>query len=434
MTPDHSPNPPLRPPAGEGADGGGHSPLGFVLVCLFVHQASSTLVLPILPSLIAEVTGTGRAEAAGWGGLLLLAYAASQFLFAPLIGALSDRFGRRPVMLLSLAGLAGDHVLMALAPSVGWLLAGRFLAGITGACLATAMACAADVTAPADRTRVFGRLHGVAGFGLMVGPLAGGLLSGVEPRLAFWVAGAAALLATAYGAVALVETLPPEKRRPFDPRRANPVGALRGLSAEEGVGRLLLAMGLNVLAIQAVIATLPYVAIAKYGWGETSVGVALALIGGVAILVQTLAVPRLKAALGDGRCVLASFALYGLSLALLSLAPNGAAFSFALVPYAAACFGAPAMQSLLSGRLPPGRQGQLQGGVAALMSGASMVGPLVMTGLFTAFAAPDAAVAFPGAPLLFGAGLSLAALLVARRALPAIGASTVAPRDASEAA
>ena len=397
------------------------SPLGFVLVCLLVHQASSTLVLPIVPSLIAEVTGARPAKAAGWGGLLLLAHAASQFLFAPLVGALSDRFGRRPVMLLALLGLAGDHVLMALAPSLGWLLAGRFLAGVTGACLGTALACAADVTAPADRTRVFGRLHGVAGLGMMAGPLAGGLLSGVEPRFAFWVAGAAALLAAAYGAVALVETLPPEQRRPFDPRRANPVAALSSLSAVAGVGRLLLAMSLNFLAIQAVIATLPYVAIAKYGWGETSVGAALALIGGVAILVQTVAVPRLKTVLDDRRCVLSSFALYGLSLALLSLAPNGMAFALALMLYAAACFGAPAMHSLLSGRLPAGRQGQLQGGVTALMSGASMVGPLAMSGLFMIFTAPGAVVTFPGAPLLFGAGLSLVALLVAGRALPAAG-------------
>ncbi|MBI1205765.1 MAG: MFS transporter [Azospirillum sp.] len=392
-------------------------PMIFVLAAVLIYQASATLVLPLLPTLIGQVTGSGVADAARWGGLLLVAYALPQFLLAPLIGALSDRFGRRPVLLLSLVGLAADYAVLAVAPGIGWLIAARLIGGITGACLATALACAADLTPPAERMIVFGRLHAMAGLGLMIGPLVAGLLARIDPRLAFWVGAAVALLAAGYGAAILRETLPRTRRRAFDWRRANPVGALWSLAAVPGCARLLAALALIFLAIQSVIGTLPYLAVAKYGWDETRIGSALALVGALAVVIQAMLVPRLKAGLGDRGCIVASLVLYAASLGLLAIAPSGAALYLALVPYALACFGFPALHSRLSRQLPAERQGELQGGVAALISGAALVGPVIMTTLFAACSGPAAVVSFPGAPMLLGAVLAVLALVVVGPAL-----------------
>lgn len=389
--------------------GGGRS-LWFVLGFVLLDRASVSLVYPILPAWIGSIAGTDLAGAAGLAGLVLFATSAAEFLFAPVWGAVSDRFGRRPILLVGMAGFALSYLLQALAPSFAWFLAARILAGITGATLGAALAYVADITPPEQRAAQFGKVYAASSLGFILSPLAGGWLVTIDMRLPFWAAAATCGIATLIGLAVLRESLPVERRRAIAVARLNPVAALWHVSVHGRVGWALAMLAVLFFALQAVIAAFPYVAVAKFEWSEAEIGYALVLMGVLGVVAQAKLVPLVRARVGDAGAVFAGVSSYVAALSLMAFAGAGWIFYAGAALYGLASVGAPAMQAILSRGTPPDAQGELQGAVAAITSLTAIAGPPAMLGIFVWASQP--AIAFAGAPLLFGAMLTAAALLL----------------------
>jgi DHA1 family tetracycline resistance protein-like MFS transporter len=365
------------------------------------------IVIPVLPKLVERFSDGNTARAAETFGAMNTAFGVMQFFFMPIIGMLSDRFGRRPVILVSCAGLGFDFFLMALAPSVEWLFVGRVVSGITAASFATAGAYISDVTPPEKRAGAFGMMGAAFGVGFVLGPALGGVLGGIEPRLPFWVAGAMALVSAAYGFFVLPESLPPEKRATFTWSRANPVGALRLLRRH----RELLGIALTAFLVNLGHFSLPAVAVLymghRYGWGETAVGLVLALVGISAMIVQGGLVRRVVPKIGERRALAFGLTAGMVGFVMYGLAPTGALFLAAIPVMALWGFAMPAAQAIMTRHVGPSEQGQLQGANASLMSIAGIVAP----GMF-AFVFSKTLDTFPGAAfVLAGAILALALLI-----------------------
>lgn len=384
--------------------------LWFVLAFVLIDRASVSLVYPILPAWIGRVAGVDLAGAAWLAGLVLLATSAAEFLFAPLWGAVSDRYGRRPILLLGMAGFALSYLLQALAPDFTWFLVARILAGVTGATLGAALAYVADVTPPEQRAAQFGRVYAASSLGFILSPLLSGWLVTLDARLPFWCAAAICAAATLVGIAVLDEALPAGRRRAIVPARLNPVAALWHVAVRGRVGWALAMLAVLFFALQAVIAAFPYVAVAKFAWREAEIGYALVLMGGLGVLAQARLVPLVRARVGDAGTVLTGVSTYVVALSTMALAGEGWVFYLGAALYGLASVGAPAMQAILSRGTPPDAQGELQGAVAAINSLTAIAGPPAMLGIFVWAARPD--IAFAGAPLLFGAALTAAALLL----------------------
>lgn len=371
------------------------------------------MIIPVLPVLVESMLGGDTVQAAHVYGIFGTLWALMQFLCSPLLGALSDRFGRRSIVLLSNFGLGFDYVLMALAPTIGWLFVGRVLSGITSASISTATAYIADVTPPERRAGAFGMLGAAFGIGFVVAPAVGGLLGGADPRLPFWVAAALSLLNGSYGLFVLPESLPRERRGRFSWRRANPVGALELLRAHQGLVGLAVVAFLGHLAHYVLPSTMVLYAGHRYGWDERAVGLSLAGVGLCAAVVQGALVRPVVGRFGERPVLLVSLVFGAAGFAMYGLAPTGLLFLTGIPVMAIWGLSGPAMQGLMTRRLGAGEQGQLQGALASLHGIAGLVGP----GLFTqVFAAGLAGWDLPGAPFLLSAALLLAGLLVAGRA------------------
>ncbi|MEQ1503426.1 MAG: TCR/Tet family MFS transporter [Myxococcota bacterium] len=394
------------PPAGRAA-------LGFILVTVVLDVLGIGIIVPVLPKLVESFVDGDTVRASEVFGVFGTAWAVMQFVCSPILGALSDRFGRRPVLLLSMTGLGLDYVLMALAPSLGWLFVGRVLSGMTAASFSTANAYLSDVTPPDRRGAAFGAVGAAFGLGFVLGPAIGGLLGQYDPRLPFWVAAAFSLANAVYGLVVLPESLPPERRTAFSWARANPVGSLVLL----GSNRQLL--GLSTAHFLAMVGQNIYPAIFvlyagfRYGWDERAVGLTLAAVGVSNIVVQGGLVRPVLARLGERGAVRLGLTFAGLGYLAYGLAPTGG-WMLAAVPVAAlGGFYAPAVQGLMTRRVGPDQQGRLQGALSSLMGVGALFSPGMYTQTFARSIDGSLGAILPGVPFFLAATLLLAAVVVA---------------------
>ena len=384
----------------------------FVVGTVLIDALAFALIMPVLPSLLMDLTGQGVGRAAFWGGLATFGFALAQFVFSPVVGGLSDRFGRRPVLLASLAALTLDFLLMGLAHALWVFFFARLLSGIFAATHSTANAYIADITEPAGRARRYGWLGAAMGAGFILGPALGGLLGEFSPRAPFFAAAALAGINVAYGFFVVPESLAKENRRAFDWRRANPVGTLLKLRQVEGVGVLVwvyLFMGLSGFVYPAVWS---YVAIGKFGWSEGQIGASLAFYGAIYVICQAVMVPYVLPRIGERRAIWMAVGLEVIALTGLAFAPTGHFVYFFILFALFTGLQDPALMSIMTERVGKDAQGELQGGLSALGGVILAIAPLMYTQLFFLFESGAAGVEFAGAPFLVSAGMSLAALML----------------------
>ncbi len=379
----------------------------FILVTVVLDMLSFGIIIPVLPKLVEEFLGGDTAQAAEIYGLMTTSWALMQFVCSPIQGALSDRFGRRPVVLLSNLGLGLDFILMALAPSLSWLFAGRVISGIASSSFSTAGAYIADVTAPEKRAAAFGLMGVSFGLGFVLGPAVGGLLGAVDPRWPFWGAAATSLLNACYGFSVLPESLPLDKRAPFRWQRANPAGALILLRSHHELFGLATANFLMNLAH----GVLPSVAVLylgyRYGWGPSAVGFTLAAVGICAMIVQGTLVRPITAKLGERRTLLTGLLCGATGFAIYGLAPTPFVYCLGIPVMAFWGLAGPSAQGFMTRRVSASEQGQLQGAIASLTGIAGLIGPTLFTQTFALFIGPHADWNLPGAPYLLSTGLLL---------------------------
>jgi DHA1 family tetracycline resistance protein-like MFS transporter len=397
--------------------------LAFIFVTITLDMMAIGVIVPVLPKLVESFVSNDTAAAARIFGVFGIVWALMQFVSMPVMGALSDRFGRRPVILLSNVGLGLDYVLMALAPTLSWLFVGRVISGITAASISTGMAYVADVTPLEKRAAAFGMTGIAFGVGFVLGPALGGLLGGLDPRLPFWAAAGLSLSNAVYGLFVLPESLPPERRRAFEWRRANPVGSLKLLRSLPGLTRLAGISFLGNLAHAVLPSVFVLYAGYRYGWDTRRVGLALAVIGVSSAVVQGALVGPLVKRLGERRTLLTGLAFGVLGFCVYALAPSGAAFLAAIPLVSLWGLAGPSAQGLMTRLVDPTRQGELQGANGAVLGIAAMIGPGLFTQTFAFFIGDTAPSPVPGAPF-FLASLLLAlawvvALRVSRPPLPA---------------
>ncbi len=382
--------------------------LAFVFVTVLLDMLALGMIIPVLPRLVVGFVGGDTARAAEMYGLFGTVWALMQFLWSPLLGALSDRVGRRPVILISNFGLAGDYVLMALAPTLGWLFVGRVVSGITAASIPTASAYIADVTPPEKRAGAFGMLGAAFGLGFVLGPALGGLLGGHDPRLPFWVAAGLSLTNACYGLFVLPESLPRERRAGFRWARANPVGALVLLRRHPELLGLSAVSFLSYLAHQVLPSTFVLYAGHRYSWGEREVGLTLAGVGVCTAIVQGGLIKPLVQRLGERKALLIGLLCGAAGFGIYGLAPTGLLFNLGIPVMAFWGLAGPSCQGLMTRHVSPSEQGQLQGAQSSLTGITGMIGP----GLFawTFARALDPHIALPGAPYLLAAGVLVLAM------------------------
>jgi len=397
------------------APAGTRAALSFVFVMVVLDVMAIGIIIPVLPKLVESMAGGDTAQAAAIFGIFGTAWGLMQFVFSPVLGALSDRYGRRPVLLLSTLGLGLDYILMAVAPDLAWLLVGRVISGITAATFSTANAYIADVTPPEQRAGAFGLMGAAFGIGFVLGPALGGFAGDLDPRLPFWIAAALALAGFAYGAVVLPESLPAERRMPFSWARANPLGSLRLLSEHRGL------LGLAGVAFLFHLAhvVLPAVAVLytsyRYGWDNKTMGLTLAAVGVASGIVQAGLIKPAIRAMGERAtlivgllCGVAGFTIYGFA--------SAAWMFWAGIPVLALWgMGSAAAMALMSRLVSGSEQGQLQGACASLVAVAGLIGPSLFAQTFAWSIAPDTGWHLPGTPFLLAAAMLAAGAVLAWR-------------------
>lgn len=385
------------------------SALSFIFVTILLDVIGFGVIIPVLPRLISELGHENLIHAAQDGGWLLFTFALAQFIFSPILGGLSDKYGRRPVLLLSLFGFGLDYIFMALAPTLGWLFVGRAIAGITGASFTTASAYIADISAPEKRAQNFGLIGAAFGIGFIIGPALGGVVSGhFGVRAPFILAAVLCFLNFAYGYFILPESLLPENRRSFSWKRANPVGSLLQLRKYPVISGLVVSLVLLYIAAHAVQSNWAYYTMYRFGWTEATVGWSLALVGLLIGLVQGVIIRFLNPKIGAKNAVYIGMALYAFGLVLFAFAETSWMMFVFLLPYCLGGIAGPALQGIISSQVAQNEQGELQGGLTSLMAVTSIIGPLMMNNLFYFFSRRTAPIYFPGAAFIAGAILVIA--------------------------
>ena len=393
----------------------GKAALFFIFITVFIDVIGLGIIIPVVPSLIIDLTGQTISNAAEYGGLLMFIYAGTQFLFAPMIGALSDRFGRRPLLLCSLCAYGLNYLLLAWAPTMTWLFFARFLSGITGATTTTASAYVADISAPEEKAQNFGLLGAAFGLGFIIGPVIGGLLGEFGSRLPFIAAAALSLINFIYGYFILPESLTSQKRRSFELNRANPFGALKIISNFSAAG-LFLVFFLIYLSHHATQSTWTYYTMFKFGWDEAMVGISLGVVGICVAVVQGGLTRWCIPKMGLTNAVYLGIGAYIIGFLGFSWAPNGKIMLAMIMPYALGGFAGPSLQGIISNQVPANMQGELQGVLTSLISFSAIIGPPVMTQSFSYFST-SGALYIPGAPFILGAFLSIVALIIGVKTL-----------------
>ncbi len=402
--------------------------LAFIFVTVVLDMLALGMIAPVLPKLVVSFVGGDAARASLVFGVFGTAFALMQFAFSPLLGMLSDRWGRKPVIVLSNLGLGLDYVVMALAPNLAWLFAGRIVAGVTSASMTVAGAYIADVTPPDERAAGFGMIGAAFGLGFILGPAVGGLLANADPRLPFWVAAGFSLLNGLYGAFVLPESLAREHRtRAFAWGKANPLGSLRLLRSHRELFGLAVVSFTSMLAGVVLPSVFVLYVIYRYGWDQRAVGLSLALVGLSSAVVQGGLVGPAVRRLGERSALLWGLAFGSLGMALYGLGSNGWVFSLG-TPVMALWGLAAAAQQIMTRRVGPSEQGELQGAIGSLRGIAALIGPAIFTLAFTAAISPLRAWNVPGAPWYLAALLLALAMLPAwwvTRPEPAAAAATV---------
>lgn len=386
--------------------------IGFIFITLLIDVMGWGLIIPVMPDLISQLKGISINEASPYGAWLLSVYAFTQFVFAPVIGNLSDRYGRRPVLLSSLLGFGIDYLFLALAPTYGWLFVGRIIAGITGASFTTGAAYIADISTEETRAKNFGMIGAAFGLGFIIGPALGGLLAGLGTRAPFYAAAGLCLLNALYGYFVLPESLSKENRRKFEWKRANPIGSFNLLKRYPAIGGLAFAFFLIYLAAQAVQGNWSFFTIYRFSWSEKMVGISLAVVGVLVGAVQAGLTRVVNPKLGNEKSIYLGLFLYTIGLVLFAFASETWMMFAFLIPYCLGGISGPALQSILAGHVPPNEQGELQGTLTSLMSVTTIIGPPIMNNLFEYFTTDKAPVHFPGAFFLLAALLMLLSLII----------------------
>jgi MFS transporter, DHA1 family, tetracycline resistance protein len=391
--------------------------IGFIFITLLIDVIGWGLIIPVMPQLISGLKHIPVNEASREGGWLLFVYAFMQFICAPILGNLSDQYGRRPVLLFSLFGFGVDYILMGFAPSFGWLFLGRTISGITGASFTTAAAYIADISDEKTRAKNFGLVGAAFGMGFIIGPAIGGLLSGWGLRAPFYAAAILTLVNWLYGYFVLPESLGEEHRRNFQWRRANPLGSLLQLKSYPALGGLIFALSLLYLGSHAVQSNWSYFTIYRFNWTPKTVGISLAVVGVLVALVQGVLIRWITPRIGNKKSIYFGLLLYAAGMFLFAFATQSWMMFAFLVPYCLGGIAGPALQAIMSGNVPPNAQGELQGALTSVMSLTAIVGPLLMTGLFAYFTGVHTPLLFPGAPFLLGGLLMLASSGIAYKSL-----------------
>jgi len=387
--------------------------IGFIFITMLIDITGWGIIIPVIPKLIQELIHDDVSEAAKIGGWIAFAYAITQFIFAPIIGNLSDKFGRRPIILISLFAFGLDYILLALAPNITWLFIGRIIAGISGASITTASAYIADVSTPENRAKNFGMIGAAFGLGFIIGPVIGGLLGQFGSRVPFYAAAVLCLLNFLYGYFILPESLPEHNRREFSLKRANPIGAFMNLRKYPQLIGLVISIFLLYTASHAVHSNWGYYTIYKFNWDEKMIGLSLGAIGLLVGLVQGLLIRWVNPKLGNEKSVYVGMALYTFGMLLFALATESWMLFVFLIPYCLGGIAGPAMQSLISGQVPPNEQGEIQGTLSSLMSASAIVGPPMMSTVFYYFTHKEAPFQFAGAHFVLGAFLMLVSTIIA---------------------
>ena len=376
--------------------------VNFIFITVLIDIIGFGIIIPVLPELLAEIKNIGINDASKYGGYLLFAFAIPQFLFSPLFGNLSDRFGRRPIILLSLFGFTIDYLLLALAPTYFWLVIGRIIAGFFGASYTTASAYIADVSTDENRSQNFGMLGAAFGMGFIIGPLIGGVLGNYGLRVPFYAAAVLTFINLLYGYFILPESLPPEDRRKFDWRKANPLTTLSKLAQYKKIGVLLIAYFLLYLGSHAIQSNWTYFTMYRFEWDAMMVGISLAVVGVLVGVVQAVLAQKAANRFGLDRSIIIGFALYSIGMFSFAFATQSWMMFAFLIPYCLGGVAMPNIQSLMVSQVPKNEQGELQGGLTSLVSITTIIGPVLMTGVFYYFTTDQAPFHFPGSSFFLG--------------------------------
>jgi MFS transporter, DHA1 family, tetracycline resistance protein len=392
--------------------------MGFIFVTLLIDVMGFGLIIPVLVDLISQLKHIPANEASIYGGYLLIAFAATQFFFSPVIGNLSDRYGRRPVLLSSLFAFGIDYIILALAPAYGWLFIGRVIAGITGASFTTATAYIADISPdPTTKAKNFGLIGAAFGLGFIIGPVLGFVLSRWGMRIPFYGASVLCLLNCVYGYFLLPESLPKENRRPFEWRRANPFGSLKFLTQHREIGKLAFSFFLIYLAVQAVQSNWTFFTKYRFNWSDGMIYLSLALVGVLIGGVQGGLTRVVNPRIGNEKSIYIGLSLYTVGLVLFAFASQTWMMFAFLVPYCLGGIAGPSLQAVISGHVQPSHQGELQGALTSLASVTFILGPFIMNGSFAYFTSAKAPFYFPGIHFMIGAVCMLMSTVIAYRVL-----------------
>ncbi len=390
----------------------------FIFITILIDSIGFGIIIPVMPDLIMSLSNCNASKAAVYGGWLSVCYAIMQFFCSPIIGNLSDRFGRRPVLLLSLLGLGIDYVFQAFAPALGWLFLGRIIAGIGGASFTTATAYIADISTPEKRGQNFGLVGAAFGLGFIIGPALGGLMAKMGVRAPFMLAAGFSLANTIYGYFILPESLSKQNRRKFEWKRANPIGSLLHLKSNPILSGLIVSMILLYLAAHSVQSTWAFFTKFRFGWDESMIGYSLTVVGVLIALVQGGLIRVITPMLGQKNSVYVGMLLYTLGLVLFAFASSGWMMFIFLLPYCLGGICGPALQGIMSSTVLPSEQGELQGALTSIMSLTSIFGPLVMNNVFYWFSNRSRpSMYFPGAHFILGAICMLLSILFAINSL-----------------
>ncbi len=372
--------------------------IGFIFITLLIDITGWGIIIPVVPKLIEELIHGDISEAAKYGGWLSFAYAFTQFIFSPLVGNLSDKFGRRPIILISLLGFSIDYIFLALSPNIWWLFLGRIIAGVTGASITTASAYIADISTNEDRAKNFGIIGAAFGIGFIIGPVIGGLLGQYGSRIPFYAAAVLCLLNFLYGLFILPESLSKENRRSFDWKRANPVGSFKFLKKHPEISALTTALILIYIAGHAVQSNWSFYTMYKFDWTEKMVGISLGVVGLLVGLVQGVLIRWINPKIGDEKSIYYGLILYAFGMLLYAFATEGWMMLVFTIPYCLGGICGPALQSVITKNVQANEQGELQGALTSLMSATAIIGPPLMTNLFYYFTHDAAPFEFSGAP------------------------------------
>jgi DHA1 family tetracycline resistance protein-like MFS transporter len=391
--------------------------VGFIFITLLLDVIGIGIIAPVMPKLITEMIHGTTSQASSYGGWLFFSYSVMQFLASPILGNLSDQYGRRPVLLFSLFGFGIDYLFLAFAPSIGWLFLGRIIAGITGASFTTATAYIADISTPEKKAQNFGMVGAAFGLGFIIGPVLGGLLGGFGSRVPFLVAAFLSLANWLYGYFILPESLSLQHRRKFEWRRANPIGSLKFISKHPALLPLVFSYFFLYVSGNALNTTLSFYGMEKFNWTSKEIGISLGVVGIMVSIVQGLLIRKTSKILGHERSAYTGILFYMIGMVLFALANQGWMMYAITVIYCLGGISGPSLQAIISNHIQPNEQGALQGALTSVVSISSIIGPPVMTNLFSYCTRNKEGFYLPGAPFFLGALLMMISAIVVYKTL-----------------